>query len=355
MLVLGAGLLLRLPLGGGTKSAAFWVGALGVLLVRARPSLNRRCRFRRPHRGGVGSRGGVVVAPPPWGRHKKRCFLGGGFWACCWLGRPTLNLLNKFRPPRRRGAGPSPAKLIERRGGALILIAMTTTDDHGRSDAMPHVDGDDNAADFDAELTARYRRLSLLTLELAEEAGEAAQSFSLVEAKNKVGRFERRIAAMTRAIWAHQAIERLRARHDRALAYGANHALATRQRPLGAKLKPTQAPTPPRDGAGAGLGLDTNPDFGPDRDPDTGVENREGSEGALDPMVFPPLPRAPFDPIYSAAADCPGADISEKEPPSEDPMAVITALMAEVSEFLADGDDEVGDEVDCGALTTAPP
>ena len=64
--------------------------------------------------------------------------------------------------------------------------------------------------EFEAELRARYERLSLLTLDLAEEAGEAAVSFSVVEKGDKTGRFERRIAAMTRCIWAHKEIERLR-------------------------------------------------------------------------------------------------------------------------------------------------
>ena len=63
---------------------------------------------------------------------------------------------------------------------------------------------------FAAQLQARYERVSLLTLDLAEEAGEAAVSFSQVEKGDKTGRFERRIAAMTRAIWAHRVIERLR-------------------------------------------------------------------------------------------------------------------------------------------------
>jgi|GEM_PF-5462048 len=70
--------------------------------------------------------------------------------------------------------------------------------------------------DFAAKLTARYERLSLLTLDLAEEAGEAAVNWSMVDNDPKrPGRFERRIAAMTKAIWAHQAIERLRTKHAR--------------------------------------------------------------------------------------------------------------------------------------------
>ncbi len=68
-------------------------------------------------------------------------------------------------------------------------------------------------ADFEAALAERYRRLSLLTLDLAEEAGEAAVNFSLVDTKGvRPAFFDRRLAAMTRAIWAHRVIERLRGR-----------------------------------------------------------------------------------------------------------------------------------------------
>lgn len=64
--------------------------------------------------------------------------------------------------------------------------------------------------EFAEALAARYERLSILTLDLAEEAGEAAVNFSLVDRANKPGHFDRRIAAMSRAIWAHRVIERLR-------------------------------------------------------------------------------------------------------------------------------------------------
>ncbi|MEL7492231.1 MAG: hypothetical protein AAGJ73_16095, partial [Pseudomonadota bacterium] len=79
-----------------------------------------------------------------------------------------------------------------------------------------------------AALAERYRRLSLLTLNLAEEAGAAAVNFSLVDTKGvRPAFFDRRPAregahsldlaafaarAMTRAIWAHRVIERLRGR-----------------------------------------------------------------------------------------------------------------------------------------------
>ncbi len=80
-------------------------------------------------------------------------------------------------------------------------------------------------ADFEAALAERYRRLSLLTLDLAEEAGEAARcakahqseevNFLLVDTKGaRLAFFDRRLAAMTRAIWAHRVIERLRSGGD---------------------------------------------------------------------------------------------------------------------------------------------
>ncbi len=68
-----------------------------------------------------------------------------------------------------------------------------------------------SADEFERALDERYRRLSLLTLDLAEEAGEAAVNFSLVDTKGvRPAFFDRRLAAMTRAIWAHRVIERLR-------------------------------------------------------------------------------------------------------------------------------------------------
>lgn len=74
------------------------------------------------------------------------------------------------------------------------------------NDDLPPLSPDD----FAAALAERYQRLSLLTLDLAEEAGEAAVNFSLVDKADRPSRFERRIGAMTRAIWAHRVIERLR-------------------------------------------------------------------------------------------------------------------------------------------------
>ncbi|MGF1544120.1 MAG: hypothetical protein ACFB00_06430 [Parvularculaceae bacterium] len=84
---------------------------------------------------------------------------------------------------------------------------------------MYHADRHDPAdlsdAAFDAALAARYRRLSMLTLDLAEEAGAAARSVRIAERGDKTGAFERRVAAMSRAIRAHQLVERLRAPNDR--------------------------------------------------------------------------------------------------------------------------------------------
>ena len=63
----------------------------------------------------------------------------------------------------------------------------------GRSGGAPN-------SDFEAALKARYERLSLLTLDLAEEAALSAKQEST----------GKRMAQVTRAIWAHQTIERLR-------------------------------------------------------------------------------------------------------------------------------------------------
>ena len=75
--------------------------------------------------------------------------------------------------------------------------------------AMSDVTIDDNPS-FEAALQARYERLSLLTLDLAEEAGEAVRDFSRVDLGRQKGRFDHGVAAMTKAIWAHTVIERLR-------------------------------------------------------------------------------------------------------------------------------------------------
>jgi|GEM_PF-5479275 len=81
---------------------------------------------------------------------------------------------------------------------------MIDINDHREADATP-ISGDEcaGAPGFNEALAERYQRLSLLTLDLAEEAGKAAldpEAYS----------FDRPMAAMTRAIWAHQIIERLR-------------------------------------------------------------------------------------------------------------------------------------------------
>ena len=101
--------------------------------------------------------------------------------------------------------------------------AMNVDDRH--TDRVEERSAPDHA-DFEAALAERYRRLSLLTLNLAEEAGAAAVNFSLVDTKGvRPAFFDRRPAregaqsldlaafaarAMTRAIWAHRVIERLR-------------------------------------------------------------------------------------------------------------------------------------------------
>ncbi len=93
--------------------------------------------------------------------------------------------------------------------GKLIFPLWRVPYDGGMKDEIDHT-----PEDFAAALEARYRRLSLLTLDLAEEAGEAAVNFSLVDTKGvRPAFFDRRLAAMTRAIWAHRVIEQLRTAH----------------------------------------------------------------------------------------------------------------------------------------------
>ena len=66
---------------------------------------------------------------------------------------------------------------------------------------------DHQQTDFEAAKRARYERLSLLTLDMAERAGQVANDHSaLREARG----FNKAMAAMSRAIWAHQIVERLR-------------------------------------------------------------------------------------------------------------------------------------------------
>ncbi len=62
-------------------------------------------------------------------------------------------------------------------------------------------------ADFESAKRARYERLSLLTLDMAEAAGRCARDH-----KGEIdGRaVSRAMAALSRAVWAHQIIERLR-------------------------------------------------------------------------------------------------------------------------------------------------
>ena len=65
----------------------------------------------------------------------------------------------------------------------------------------------DQEADFESAKRARYERLSLLTLDMAEAAGRCARDH-----KGEIdGRaVSRAMAALSRAVWAHQIIERLR-------------------------------------------------------------------------------------------------------------------------------------------------
>jgi len=78
---------------------------------------------------------------------------------------------------------------------------------------------------FEAALKSRYERLSLLTLDMAEEAAMTARDHSRLASPKQVakdltqqrqGRFEYHIAAMTKAVWAHRVIEQLRHKLARA-------------------------------------------------------------------------------------------------------------------------------------------
>ena len=88
---------------------------------------------------------------------------------------------------------------------------MTISSDH-KATTKATTSGEETAdlVNFDDALADRYHRLSLLTLDLAAEAGEAALHYSQSNRENKPSRFDRHMATMTRAIWAHQVIERLR-------------------------------------------------------------------------------------------------------------------------------------------------
>lgn len=82
----------------------------------------------------------------------------------------------------------------------------------------PNGADDGDAPSFEQARMERYQRLSLLTLDLAEEAGECARSMAYAHnggtASPKMRRvkspFTQGMENMSRAIWAHQVIERLR-------------------------------------------------------------------------------------------------------------------------------------------------
>lgn len=61
--------------------------------------------------------------------------------------------------------------------------------------------------DFESAKRVRYERLSLLTLDMAEAAGDCARD---KEGDIDPRQVSRAMAAVSRAIWAHQTIERLR-------------------------------------------------------------------------------------------------------------------------------------------------
>ena len=99
------------------------------------------------------------------------------------------------------------------------LAHIPSTDDN------PHNgEGAEKPSAFETALRERYERLSLLTLDLAQAAGERAReggeqpapqktSTNDAEVRPAKGRagFDRAIASMSKAIWAHTVVERLRA------------------------------------------------------------------------------------------------------------------------------------------------
>ena len=117
-------------------------------------------------------------------------------------------------PTQQHGGPPSHAKVADSKLADLKL------DDLGMSapDLAPDAECEGaecegaqfEGAKFERELAERYQRLSLLTLDLAEEAGEAVRDFARVDLGQKRGRFDHGVASMTKAIWAHTVIERLR-------------------------------------------------------------------------------------------------------------------------------------------------
>ncbi len=73
-------------------------------------------------------------------------------------------------------------------------------------------DETDHNSSFEEARRARYERLSLLTLDLAEEAAHCAKHVSEWEdhRPDRARDFARSMASMSKAIWAHQVVERLR-------------------------------------------------------------------------------------------------------------------------------------------------
>ena len=74
-------------------------------------------------------------------------------------------------------------------------------------DERPNQHQTDFEADFESAKRARYERLSLLTLDIAEAAGACARD---KEGDIDPRQVSRAMAAISRAIWVHQTIERLR-------------------------------------------------------------------------------------------------------------------------------------------------
>lgn len=108
-------------------------------------------------------------------------------------------------------------KLIPRHSYARIISLMSDHVSYSGQDSLNTAPGEGSS--FEEELRVRYERLSLLTLDLATEAGEAMEGFAGLARHDRNGKlkgfgeqFSRGAASVTRLLWAHSQIERLRIR-----------------------------------------------------------------------------------------------------------------------------------------------
>jgi len=183
---------------------------------------------------------------------KKRNLLRKAFTISPLDGCPTPVTIRLPAPSRTNCP-----KVIEPLCGASIIGVMNCGNTSNTSE------------DFAAALQERYQRLSLLTLDLAQEEGEAvlyAKAYGAstrnaafvdkeagpkregaqlnVSAPSRSGFLERRIAAMSRAVWMHKTIERLRRGGDTVKQFVSRgtHDVITRTRTISAGKIYKEAP-----------------------------------------------------------------------------------------------------------------